>query len=109
MGSVIEFNDTLKLPREDLPNNLSIGMQCTFERPGIRIFHPDPVRVFLVEDVDGKWNFLGKVTILEQTIDAVKQKTHGIFLIQTLYSDDVRATLNKHEAPNGAGYHPSLT
>lgn len=108
MGSIIEFNDTLKLPREDLPNNLSTGMQCTFERPGIRIFHPAPVRVFLVEDVDGKWNFLGKVTILEQTIDAVKQKTRGIFLIQTLYSDDVRATLNKHEAPNGTGYHPGF-
>jgi len=104
MGSMIEFNDTLKLPRQDLPNELASGMEYAFQRPGVRIFHPAPVRVFLVEDVDGQWNFLGKITILEQTIDAVKQETRGIFRVQSLYPDDVRIMLNQHEAPEGKGY-----
>jgi hypothetical protein len=104
MGSIIEFNDTLKLPKEDLPNQLAVGMEYTFQRPGVRIFHPAPVRVFLVEDVGGQWNFIGKIIILEQTIDAVKQETCGIFRVQSLYPNDVRATLNRHEAPEGKGY-----
>ncbi len=104
MGSIIEFNDTLKLPKKDLPNQLAVGMECAFQRPGVRIFHPAPVRVFLVEDVDGQWNFLGKIIILEQTIDAVKQETRGIFRVQALYPNDVRATLNQHEAPEGKKY-----
>ncbi|HIC04865.1 MAG TPA: hypothetical protein EYO65_05025 [Nitrospirales bacterium] len=104
MGSIVEFNDTLKLPREELPKKLAVDMEYTFQRPGIRLFHPAPVRVFLVEDVGGQWNFLGKVIILEQTIDAVKQETRGMFRVQSLYPDDVRTTLNRHEAPEGKGY-----
>ena len=104
MGSTVEFNDTLKLSRDDIPRPLAIGREYTFRRPGIRLFHPDPVRVFLVEEVEGKWNFLGKVTVLEQTIDAVKQETRGIFRLQSLYPDDVRKTMNQHEAPDGRGY-----
>jgi hypothetical protein len=104
MGSIIEFNDTLKLPRNTLPAEVTIGREYAFQRPSLRIFHPHPVRVFLVAEVNGKWNFLGKVTILEQTIDAVKQETRGIFRVQTLYPDDVRKTMNQHEAPVGKGY-----
>lgn len=104
MGSIVEFNDTLKLPRQDLPSRLTVGMEHAFQRPGVRIFHPAPVRVFLVEEIEGQWNFLGKVIILEQTIDAVKQETRGIFRIQALYPDDVRKTMNRHEAPGGKGY-----
>ena len=104
MGSIVEFNDTLKLPGEDLPKQLAVGMDCVFRRPGVRIFHPVPVRVFLVEVVDGKWNFLGKATILEQTIDAVKHETRGVFRIQSLYPDAVRKIMNQHEAPEGKGY-----
>lgn len=104
MGSIIEFNDTLKLPREDLPKQLAVGMEYAFQRSGIRLFHPAPVRVFLVEDVGSQWNFLGKIIILEQTIDAVKQETRGIFRVQALYPDDVRATLNRHESPEDKEY-----
>ncbi len=104
MGSLVEFNDTLKIARTDLPSPLTVGTRHTFRRPGIRLFHPAPVRVFLVEEIDGQWNFLGKVHIIEQTIDTVKRETRGIFSLHTVYADDVRKTMNRCEAPEGKGY-----
>lgn len=105
MGSLLEFNDTLKLKRgQGFPNNVTLGGKYRFESDGIRFFHPSPTRVFLVEEIEGKWNFIGQVMVLEQTIDTQTKITKGIFEVSKLYPDDIRRIFNKYEAPNGKGY-----
>jgi|LakMenEpi03Aug12_release.lakeMendotaPanAssembly.Ray.scaffolds.fasta_scaffold757700_1 hypothetical protein len=71
MGSKIEVNDTLQLTKEQgFPSellNLAAHLKdpCTaeklrgkafsFNKEDARLFHLDPVRVFLVENIAGKW------------------------------------------------------
>ncbi|MFX7090580.1 hypothetical protein ABTH94_20785, partial [Acinetobacter baumannii] len=85
MGTKIELNDTLQLtiaqgfPADifDLakhrqnPVSLADVADKVFEfhsKADQRIFHLEPVRVFLVQNIDGKWLFWGKVYIQSQTI-----------------------------------------
>jgi len=54
MGSKIEFNDTLKLKRGDgFPDPVEEGKRYNFRIAERRLYHLKPVRVFLVEDVQG--------------------------------------------------------
>src|SRR3954465_411529 len=85
MGSYVEINDTLQLTTEqgfpadllDLqkhtkkPVRLSDVQDKLFEfkdKPSARIFQLDPVRVYYVHNIDGKWLFWGRVFIQSQTI-----------------------------------------
>jgi|ERR1051326_4684939 hypothetical protein len=105
MGSVFEFNDTLKLRRgEGFPVDATVGSTHNFRIEGRRIYHLDPVRVFLVEEIDGLWNFVGQALILRETIDAEKNETSGEFRITKLYSCDYAAQLNLNDAPTGKGF-----
>lgn len=105
MGSHIELNDTLKLKRgAGFPATLKEGDEHTFTLPGRRLFHLMPVRVFLVEEIEGKWNFVGQALILEQTIDAGRDETRGRYVVSALYPPDHAALMNRHEAPPGRGY-----
>ena len=105
MGSSIEINDTLKLKRgEGYPPDIREGCEYTFSLPGRRLFHLKPVRVFLVEEIEGRWNFVGQALILEQTIDAEQDITRGRFRVTSLYPKDYAALMNRHEAPKGKGY-----
>ena len=104
MGSSIEINDTLKLKRGDgFPPDVREGCDYTFSLPGRRLFHLKPVRVFLVEEIEGRWNFVGQALILEQTIDAERDVTRGRFVVTSLYPRDYVALMNRHEAPAGKG------
>lgn len=105
MGSCIEINDTLKLKRgAGFPADLRESGEYGFTLPGRRLFHLKPVRVFLVEEIDGKWNFAGQAMVLEQTIDAVRDETRGRFQVTRLYPPDHVERMNRHEAPAGKGY-----
>lgn len=105
MGSIIEINDTVKLKRgPHLPANLVPGETYTFALPGRRLFHMTPTRVFLVEEIDGLWNFIGQAVILEQTIDAIHDETRGRYQVVTLYPPDHVKMLNRYDAPRGKGY-----
>lgn len=104
MGSMIEINDTLKISSAEFPKNIETKGVYDFDKDGIRVFHPAPVRVFLVEDISGKWNFIGKVEIIQQTIDAIKKRTTGKFLVKTIYPDQIRKMMNENEAPEGKCY-----
>jgi hypothetical protein len=105
MGSSIEINDTLKLKRgEGFPLDIRDGCDYPFSLAGRRLFHLNPVRVFLVEEIAGRWNFVGQAMILEQTIDAVRNETRGRFMVVALYPKDYAALMNRHEAPAGKGY-----
>jgi hypothetical protein len=104
MGSIIEFNDTLKLEKGTLPNKLEIGREYTFTINDRRIYHLRPVRVFLVEEIDGLWNFIGHIQITELTINANKDTTSGKFTLTKLYEREYVKLLNKFDTPEGKGY-----
>src|SRR5512135_3644655 len=105
MGSVLEFNDTLKLRRGDgFPNKIKLGGKYSFSIADRRIYHLKPVRVFLVEEIEGLWNFIGQVQIIELTINAETNKTSGRFIVTKLYERDYAQLLNKYDSPPGKGY-----
>ncbi|MEM7307225.1 MAG: hypothetical protein AAF682_11175 [Planctomycetota bacterium] len=104
MGSRIEINDTLKLQREaGFPERLSLGAEYPFRIQERRLYHLDPVRVLLVEEVEGLWNFRGHALIQELTIDARSEETRGVFRVSRLYTPEVALQLNRVEAPEGRG------
>jgi len=104
MGSSIEINDTLKLKRgAGFPPDVREGGEYSFALPGRRLFHLKPVRVFLVEEIEGKWNFIGQALVLEQTIDAERDETRGRFVVTALYTKEYAALVNRHESPPGKG------
>jgi hypothetical protein len=105
MGSIIEFNDTLKLKKGDgFPENIEEGKEYRFLIEERRIYHLYPVRVFLVEEIDKMWNFIGQVHIIELTINPIEEKTHGVFRVFKIYSRDYALLLNENDAPTGKGY-----
>lgn len=105
MGSSIEINDTLKLRRgAGFPPDIREGGEYAFTLSGRRLFHLMPVRVFLVEEIEGRWNFAGQALILEQTIDAAKDETRGRYKVTRLYPADHVAFMNRYEAPAGKGW-----
>ena len=104
MGSVIELNDTLKLKKgAGFPEKLEEGRRYAFRLSDRRLFHLAPIRVFLVEEVNGKWNYKGHALILEQTIDAIANETSGIFEVVKIYSAEYAKLLNINEPPLGKG------
>jgi hypothetical protein len=111
MGSIIEINDTLKLTHDEgmpfIPEEGKVYEFCKSDR---RLFHLKPVRVFLVEEREDKWNFIGQAQVIELTIDAEKNETRGKFVISKIYPRDYAMLLNKYDAPEGKGLpHPDCS
>lgn len=105
MGSGIELNDTLKMSAEQgFPSELAVGQRYPFKREGLRLYHLAPTRVFLVEEIDGKWNFRGHAVVIKQTQDTESNSTSGEFAVIKLYNDAERQLLNQAEAPAGKAY-----
>ena len=105
MGHLIELNDTLKLKRgAGFPAELRVGGVYDFSIAGRRLYNLKPTRVFLVEDVDGKWNVVGHAQILRQTIDAVAETTSGQFEVSALYPPEYAKLVNQFDTPAGKGY-----
>lgn len=108
MGHTIEINDTLKLKRgAGFPENIRVGGIYDFSIAGRRLYHLKPTRVFLVEEIDGKWNLVGHAMILRQTIDAVTDRTSGQFEVTQLYPPEYVALANRFDTPAGKGYESS--
>jgi hypothetical protein len=116
MGSYIEINDALQLTTEQgFPTQLVLakhlkknfkashfeGKVFSFVKPGIRIFHPAPLRVFLVHNIDGKWLYWGHANIIEQTIDAKRKITLGRFIITKIYTPEHQRNMSKYEVDKG--------
>lgn len=60
MGSLIEINDMLKFKcGEELLGGLEIGVIFFFVKEGWWFYYFSLIWVFLVEEVEGKWNFIG--------------------------------------------------
>ncbi len=128
MGSPIELNDTLQLTREqgfpaDLLNrarhcqnpvslsDVSARIFEFFGKDDARIFHLDPVRVFLVENINGKWLFWGKALVQSQKIEKRFERdeswkqgswvTSGTFKIIDIYEPDFQEQFTRRESPPG--------
>ena len=111
MGSIIEINDTLQItkaqgfPRElditthlENPYRLEDYADKVFEfkdKDGVRVFQSPPVRVFLAENIDGKWLYWGQCHILEVTCDYQKKTTSGKFQIIYLYTPEEMKTAHQ--------------
>ncbi len=124
MGSMVEINDTLQLTTEqgfpsdvlDLarhranPVTLSDLKDRLFtfaNKPNARIYQLDPVRVYFVHNIGGKWLFWGHVFI--QSLSITKDAkgnwiTGGTYKIVEIYDPQYQETFSRHESPPGAGY-----
>lgn len=132
MGSFVEINDTLQLTEEqgfpvhifDLEKHQKTpitlkeveGMVFEFkDKPSARIFQIDPVRVYFVHNVDGKWLFWGRVLIQSQKIEKQLNddgtwnegswKTSGTYTILNVYDPKYQKTFTFNEAPDDRNYY----
>lgn len=131
MGSFLEINDTLQLTTEQgfpdaildreqhckQPVSLDLVAGKLFKfhsKPSARIFQLDPVRVYFVHNIDGKWLFWGHVFIQSLTIakkpgPAASWKegdwvTSGTYKINDIYEPKYQKTFTLREAPADRNY-----
>jgi hypothetical protein len=131
MGSSLELNDTLQITTEQgFPAHvlqLERHVQSpippaevadrVFEfsgKPNPRFFQTDPVRVYLVHNIGGKWLFWGRIYVQSQTIAKRLEpdgswkegswSTSGSFKIVDLYEPDYQRLFTLREAPPGRSY-----
>jgi len=118
MGSQIEINDTLNITAEqgfpaevlDLEKHRDNPVQLEdvtnkifeFQKSGKRVFHPSPVRCFLVQNIDGKWLYWGHIEITEQTIKG--DTTSGKYKILKIYAPEYQKLATENESPKGKSY-----
>ena len=120
MGSYLEFNDTLQITTEQgFPKELDLEAHLReplsakdfegrvfefYDKPNMRVYHPAPVRVFLVHNIGGKWLHWGKVHIIEQTIHAETQTTSGKYRIVQVYEPEFMRLKNIHDVDESKRY-----
>ncbi len=97
MGSIIEINDTLQITKEQgFPEELNFDLHKNkpfttadfenrtfnfYNKPKIRIYKYPPVRVFLVQNINGKWLYWGLIHMLELHHDYINKSTSGKYKI----------------------------
>jgi hypothetical protein len=130
MGSSVEVNDTLQItPAQGFPKDILDfakhqkdpvtldqvkGKLFHFKnKPRPRLFHLDSVRVFLVENIDGKWLHWGHIYIQSQQIDKQLDEkgqwngdwvTSGTYHIVDIYEPDYQRLVTPRESPAGRSY-----
>lgn len=131
MGSFVELNDTLQLTKEQgfpahifdferhqkhpITTEEVAGRTFSFtNKPAARIFQLDPVRVYYVHNIDGKWLFWGRVLIQSQHIekklddkgcwDGQSWMTSGTYKILNVYDPEYQKTFTLNEAPPDRNY-----
>ncbi len=118
MGSQIKINDTLKIRKErGFPAQLSLeehlrnpdatlpkvtGIKFEFWNTDERLYHRPPTRVWLVEEIDGKWLYWGHALVRTQTIEP--GKTYGEFEIIKIYDPEYQKQVTINESPAGKSY-----
>jgi hypothetical protein len=126
MGTMVELNDTLQITTEQgFPKSLDrakhvkrpirlvdvAGKVFRFKnKTNARIYQLDPVRVYFVHNIDGKWLFWGRIFIQSLTIEKVPAAkgsqwvTSGTYVIEDLYDPAYQEAFTRREAPSGACY-----
>jgi len=108
MGSHFELNDTLQITNEqgfplelDYEKHLDVPLSAEdfkdrvfkfSNKSGVRIYQMPPVRVFLVQNIHGKWLYWGLVHILEINHDYKNKTTSGKFEIIHIYKPEEMKT-----------------
>jgi hypothetical protein len=111
MGSFIEINDTLQITdQQGFPSELIYDKHVVrpflaedfknkvFEfknKKGIRFYHVPPVRVFLAQNIEGKWLYWGHIHITEIKHDYINKTTFGKFIIVYIYSPEEMKAAHK--------------
>ncbi|MFN3193927.1 MAG: hypothetical protein ACE361_25675 [Aureliella sp.] len=130
MGNYIEVNDTLQITVEQgFPEDV-FDLEChlktpitlddvkgkVFEfhgKPRARVFHLEPVRVFLVQNIDGKWLHWGHAQIQTQTISKLlgesgewegEWQTSGTYIMSAVYDPEHQRRMTLLETPPGKSY-----
>ena len=104
MGSFFKTNDTLQITREQgFPAKLDYAKHCQTpftkemfeeqvfsfeEKPDLRIFQTPPTRVFLVENINGKFLYWGTIQILSITHDYIKKTTAGTYRVKEIFTPE---------------------
>jgi hypothetical protein len=119
MGSEIIFNDTLQITSEQgFPKELNLekhlkkelkqedfkGKIFSFKKPSFRIYHTPPTRVFLVNNIMGKWLYWGHCLIIEQTLNHKEGTTSGKFIITKIYPKEKQRIMSTTEVPEGCEF-----
>ena len=129
MGSSIEINDTLLLTTaQGFPALLSLDKHLVKPatiadigdtlfsftgKAGARLFHLAPVRVFLVQNIAGKWLFWGKAAVISQTIALTASpdeqapyewETSGTFRVTEVYEPAYQRLATLRESAPGKSY-----
>lgn len=131
MGSFIEINDTLQITKDQGFPSEVLDLQKHLKKPILlddvkdlvftfmkkeraRLFHLDPTRVFLVQNIDSKWLFWGKILILSQSITKKIEpdgtwkegnwETSGTFKIIEIYEPAYQELFTKRESIPGKSY-----
>jgi len=131
MGSRIEINDTLQIttaqgfPKQQFSLDAHRAAPVTLDRVqgqvfhfqekiGARIFQLDPVRVYLVHNIEGKWLFWGKIAIQSQTIQKKYGAngawvegdwvTSGSFTFLEIFDPEYQTLFTRRESPPGLSY-----
>ena len=100
MGVSLTLNDTLQITREQgFPEKPNLNKEYYFKKEGRRLYRLPPVRVFLAQNENGKWDYRGEALITELTILPMEEKTVGKFKIVKLYNKEHRAALNANQQP----------
>lgn len=102
MGSVVTLNDTLQITKaQGFPVELDFskhqvnpfktedfaGRVFEFKnKEGVRIYQAPPVRVFLAENIEGKWLYWGQCYVLETKLDLENKVTSGKYKITKIFS-----------------------
>jgi hypothetical protein len=137
MGSLFEFNDTLQLTTEqgfpadqfDLDRHRRTpitledvaGQVFTFlGKPGPRLFHLDPVRVYWFHNIESRWLAWGQILIQQQTISRTQPPlppkgppnvsnpdqwvTGGQYIIKKIYDPVYQEQFTRNDLPPELSY-----
>jgi hypothetical protein len=136
MGSMLEINDTLEITTEQgfperlfslkrhrkNPISLDTVKDKVFKfkrKVGPRFFHLDPVRVFWIHNINGKWLAWGHIVILEQRItrdpdrphqgavnvsDPEEWLTSGKYKIVQIYDPAYQEAFTRNDLPASLSY-----
>ena len=119
MEKMIKLNDTLRITNQQwfpIELNLDIHLKTPykiedfqdkefeFKKPLPRIFCLPPTRVFLVQEIDGKWIKRWHCLITEQTIFDNWNQTKWKFKIIQIYEPEYIKMVGKYDTPKWKNY-----
>ncbi len=126
MGTDFKNNDTLQLTTDQgFPSELEYNKHCQnlfvkeqFEgkvfsfkdKPGLRNFQAPPVRIFLVQNVDGKWLYWGTIQMLSIQHDYLAKTTSGTYSIKEIFTpEQMKHAYDIVDADKGKSYLEQLS